>query len=220
MSMLSDKSIITAPFQSQESLTNYVFKTKRIEILSGEKYNAGFLLGCKIPEVLHKRTEEAAKLYKNGVVERLYLSGGIGLGSKDKSETEAEKMKRILLNNDIPEKDIVIEDKSKTTDENMQKSLDLIRSDCGNNSSIVLITSDFHQKRAKGMLEKLLQDRNYLLNVYSYGTLDGKHDIDKWDLLMDSTKMIRQEAFLIAYALWKKKILDQEIEKIDVRTRK
>lgn len=221
MAKLSNKNILTAPLQRKSKLTEYVFKTKRLEIEIDKNYDIALVLGCSVREILIERTKAAIKLYKDGTVKKLYLSGGVGKVSKYRNETEAEVMKRILIENGIPENDIVIEDKSTTTYENMINTLELIKQECGNNGSIVLVTSDFHQKRSKGMLEKMLREKiNCSCDIYSYGVNDGKHDIDNWYNEFSSQKLVRTEALLLAFYVWKKKIDDQIIEKIDVRTRK
>ena len=220
MSKLSNKNIITAPIQRKTKLNDYVFKTKRVEIDINKTYDIGLVLGCSVRSILNKRTLDAINLYNEGIINTIYLSGGVGKTSTHRTETEAEVMKRIMLEHGIPESDIVIEGESTTTRENMVNILKLVRNNCGNDSSIVLITSDFHQKRAKAMLEKMLEEIGSSISIYSYGVVDGKYDIDNWQKSFRSQKLLRTEALLLSYYVWNKTIKDQEVEKIDVRTRK
>ena len=89
-------------------------------------------------------------------------------------------------------------------------SLKQIESECGKGGKIVIVTSDFHSKRSKGMLEKMTP-----LNIYSYGVLDGKHDFDIWSKCDFSTKkLVRTEALLLSWYTKRGIIDDQEIRPI------
>lgn len=219
MKRLTSENIVTAPMQTKKQLNNYVFNQDRIEIDESKDYKVALVLGCAVPEILANRTNKALNLYLRGIVKKIYLSGGVGKTSTNKGQTEAEVMKEILTYYGVPESDIIIEDKSTTTYENMVNTLDLIKDDCGKNGEIVLITSDFHQKRSKAMIEKMLQDINCPCKIYSYGTDDGEYSIRIWDKSFATQKMIRIEALLLAFYAWKQKIEDQKIEKVSVRTR-
>lgn len=212
---LLDECAISAPVGCRYKVSKYVFKTKRIEIEPDKKYDIALVLGCSIKEVMMKRIEDAFKLYESGIIKKIYLTGGIGFLSKNREESEANVMKRYLLSKGVPEEDIVVEDKSRDTYENMKNSLDLIKGEVGEDGTIILVTSDFHQKRAKGMLEKMTP-----CSIYSYGVEDGKHDFSNWFKSPTAVKMIRIEAFLL-YWYAKKGIIDNlSVDNIDNNVRK
>ena len=71
-------------------------------------------------------------------------SGGKGA---DESISEAEAMKRYLLEQGIPEDDIILEDKSTTTLENLKFSKNIIDSREGRKYT-ALVTSNYHVYRA------------------------------------------------------------------------
>lgn len=219
MKKLSSENIITAPMQTKDQINNYVFNQNKSEIDENRHYKVALVLGCAVREILANRTNKALNLYLRGIIKKIYLSGGVGKTSTNKKQTEAEVMKEILMCYGVPETDIVIEDKSTTTYENMINTLDLIKRDCGDDGEIVLITSDFHQKRSKAMISKMLDDINCTCKVYSYGTDDGYYGIKLWNKSFDTQKMIRIEALLLAFYTWRGKINDQNIEKVNVRTR-
>lgn len=68
------------------------------------------------------------------------LSGGQG---KDENISEAECMYEVLVQKGIDKKRLILEDKSKTTDENIKFSKQLINTD-----SVAIATSEYHQLRA------------------------------------------------------------------------
>lgn len=95
------------------------------------------------------RTEEAIKLYKNGWAPKLIFSGA----AQDKSgPSNAEAMRRIANNDGVPNEDILIEEYSATTKENAENTQTLFQRN--NISSVILVTSAYHQRRAGLEFEK------------------------------------------------------------------
>jgi len=78
------------------------------------------------------------------------LSGGKGSGEYI---TEAEAMRRYLLNKGIDETRLIIEDKSKSTVENIKNSFALIDNE-NKDGKVVIITSRFHVFRSKIIAKK------------------------------------------------------------------
>lgn len=69
-------------------------------------------------------------------------------------------MKRVLTEKGIAESRIIMEDKSESTEENIRFSLEKIK-EYGLTENVTIVTSEFHQLRAKMIAEK------YGLNVSS-----------------------------------------------------
>ena len=80
----------------------------------------------------------------NGKDLKFVVSGGKG---NDEVISEAEAMKRYLLLNGISEKDILIENKSKNTYENIKFSNNLIKKE-SKNCNIAFSTTNYHVFRA------------------------------------------------------------------------
>lgn len=199
---------------SNAQLNDYVFQPKRIEIVDGENYNIGLVLGCGDYEIMRHRANTAIELYKKGIVGKLCLTGGIGFLSKNRDESEAVVMKKYMLEQGLTEASIIVEDKSRSTFENMKNSLRFIEEECGTNGKIVIVTSDFHSKRAKGMLRKMTS-----CNIYSYGVLDGKHDIDKYASSFATRRVIMQEAVSLSLYTMRGIVPDEEVVKVNVLQR-
>ena len=152
------------------------FPRKGSEIDENRQYKAALVLGCAVREILANRVNKALNLYLRGIVKKIYLSGGVGKTSTNRKQTEAEVMKTILMGYGVPETDIIIEDKSTTTYENMINTLDLIKKESGDDGEIVLITSDFHQKRSKAMISKMLKDINCSCKIQFFKSLPRNVD--------------------------------------------
>ncbi len=121
------------------------------------EYNKDFviILGSKInqdgtlPPLLKGRCDKAIefgkKQYENNKKKIVYIpSGGKG---KDEVISEAEAMKRYLLDNGIKEKQIIIENKSTSTIENMRFSKNIIDS-VNNDAKISFSTTNYHVFRS------------------------------------------------------------------------
>ena len=108
-------------------------------------HGAGLLQGDRISKLLQDRLDKAIDVYRSDPTPtKLIPSGGKGA---DETISEAEAMKRYLLDKGIPESDIIMEDQSMTTMENLKFSRDLINSFEGRKYT-ALVTSNYHVYRA------------------------------------------------------------------------
>lgn len=98
------------------------------------------------------RLIEAERLYRQGYIKKILLSGGNGLIFND-GYIEADALKQHLIKNGIPENDILVENKSRNTKENALNS-SLILKNKFPNGKFLLITSAKHIKRAKYCFDK------------------------------------------------------------------
>ena len=108
-------------------------------------HGAGLLQGDRISKLLQDRLDKAIDVYRSDPTPtKLIPSGGKG---SDETISEAEAMKRYLLEKGIPESDIILEDQSMTTMENLKFSRNLINSFEGRKYT-ALVTSNYHVYRA------------------------------------------------------------------------
>ena len=108
-------------------------------------HGAGLLDGDRISKLLQERLDKAIDVYrKDPSPTKLIPSGGQG---GDETISEAEAMKRYLLSQGIPEEDIILEDQSVTTLENLKFSKSIIESREGRKYT-ALVTSNYHVYRA------------------------------------------------------------------------
>ena len=113
---------------------------------------AGLINGEKVSKLLSDRIDKAIEVYKRSSVRpKLIPSGGKG---SDEKISEAEAMKRYLLEKGIPESDIILEDRSTTTLENLQNSKQIIEG-FGEGKTAALVSSNYHVYRALRYCRKI-----------------------------------------------------------------
>ena len=122
-----------------------------------EKYDVGIVLGGiadydKITKSHNfnkhaDRLMDAEQLYHKGIIKKIMLSGGNGVLLND-GYIEANAMRDHLLQNKIPNEDIIVENTSRNTKENAFNSTKILRNK-DFKGKVLLITSANHMRRAQ-----------------------------------------------------------------------
>lgn len=99
------------------------------------------IIGKTVTPLLASRISRGIEIYKKNPGSKLIMSGGRGPGE---DIPEAEAMAEYAENMGIPKSDIIIENKSRTTRENLRFSHELMKAD----SKFCLVTSSYHVYRA------------------------------------------------------------------------
>lgn len=100
-----------------------------------------------------ERILHAIQLYREEKIQKILLSGGSGKLFVD-SIPEAIWLKKILVDAQVPERDILIEDRSRNTRENAVNSQALLALE-NDTAASLLITSAYHMRRAEACFEKI-----------------------------------------------------------------
>jgi uncharacterized SAM-binding protein YcdF (DUF218 family) len=113
------------------------------------------VLGCRVygtvaSPFLAARLDESLRLYNQGYAGYFVVSGGQGPGE---DITEAEAMKRYLVQRGVPADRVILEDRSTSTEENLAFSLERMR-EHGLRSAIV-VSNRYHLLRASIMAKRL-----------------------------------------------------------------
>lgn len=164
---------------------------------------------------IKERVNTAYDAYKSGRIKKVIFSGGSNGVSNQNNDTVAEavKMRKLAIKLGIKEEDILIDDKSNNSFENVKNSFYLIKDQ--NITEIAIITSEFHLKRCYAIIKKNFPD----INVIMIHSKDGFSDRDNWFLSDNSWNSGRSLAtyeanLLIKYAK-ENKIMDLDIKDID-----
>ena len=146
---------------------------------NGNSCDYAFVFGHAM--LINERTSYAVKMYKEKRVNKLlFLGGGYGdSNSSDDHVPESHKMRSLALSLGVNPEDILVEDKSKNTYENIINALQLI--DTKSIDTIMLITSEFHLKRCQAIIKKIIQKMKLILVKVK----DGIHDRENWYLKDD-----------------------------------
>lgn len=91
---------------------------------------------------LKERLDMAMKLYKQKKVRYLVLSGG----PEGSGITEAQVMKAYLISHGVPATSLILEDRSRNTEENLRFAKPILNQH--HLGEVYLVTHDYHQYRA------------------------------------------------------------------------
>ncbi len=118
---------------------------------------SGLRYGTTLSPEGKRRSDKAIEYLKKYPHLKVFLTGGQGI---DEKVPESVVMKEYFLKNGIDENRIFLEDKSRSTNENIKFYIDALKDKDMKYHNILLVTSDFHMPRA-GIIA-----RHYNLTVY------------------------------------------------------
>jgi uncharacterized SAM-binding protein YcdF (DUF218 family) len=99
------------------------------------------------------RLWQAIQLYNLGKIKKILLSGGSGYIFENGLH-ESTQLKKMLIAQNIPANDILVEEKSRNTHENAKETALYIKSNKLNKKTFLLITSAIHMRRAQACFLK------------------------------------------------------------------
>lgn len=108
--------------------------------------------GERVTKSLAKRLDAAIEYYEENNDVIIIVSGGQGTGE---DISEAAAMKKYLMDRSVPEENILEEEKSTTTNENLKFSYQIICDRGDEDSNIVICTNNFHVFRAKKLAKHI-----------------------------------------------------------------
>lgn len=124
------------------SICAYSIRDERCEadvaiILGAATYNG------EVSPVYRERLNHGVTLYQQGFVAKIIVTGGLGEGN---TESDAFIAKGYLISRGIPEADILTEDKSTITQENLENSKLIM--DANGYQTAVIVSDPLHMKRS------------------------------------------------------------------------
>lgn len=117
--------------------------------------DAGIVLGAavwgeRLSPVFQERVNHAINLYRARRIRKIIFTGGRGNADE---ETEAEAARRFAISNGIPSEDILIEDKSTSTYENLAFSKPI--AEANSIKTVLLVSDPLHLKRSVEIAKSL-----------------------------------------------------------------
>ena len=103
-----------------------------------------------VSPVFRERINHAIELYRGGKVRKIIFTGGQGNSNEP---TEAVAARSHAMANGVPAKDILIEQKSHTTYENIVYAKQIV--DANNLKKVLLVSDPMHMKRAMTMAKDI-----------------------------------------------------------------
>lgn len=119
-----------------------------------------------------ERVAEGVRLYQSGYADKILLTGGFRYSPT--SETEAEIMKRQILHSGVPEDDILLEEKSLTTEQNAKYSLEIMRAK--EFKSAIVVTTPYHTRRSSMLFHRFFKG----IELTICASPDGSYGSGKW----------------------------------------
>lgn len=130
---------LATPLTVKDKLT----RAEAIVVLSG-----GWESADRLGKSTMERYNYAIKLFQDGYAPLLIFSGG----NLDNRPAEADQMAEMAISDGFPDDDVVSENSSSTTWENVLFTKRILKEK--NISGIILVTSPYHMRRAKMMFEE------------------------------------------------------------------
>jgi uncharacterized SAM-binding protein YcdF (DUF218 family) len=117
--------------------------------------DAGIVLGAavwseRLSPVFQERVNHAINLYRAGRIRKIIFTGGQGNANE---ETEAAAARRFAVANGIPAEDILIEDKSTSTYENLVFAKPI--AEANKIETVLLVSDPLHLKRSVEIAKSL-----------------------------------------------------------------
>lgn len=126
--------------------------------------NVAIILGAattdgEVSPVYRERINHGVWLYKNGYVDYLIMTGGVGEGNET---SDAFAAKQYAIEKDVPEQAIRIEEQSTITEENLEYAKAIM--DTHSMDTAIIVSDPLHMKRA------MLMAKDYGITAYSSPT--------------------------------------------------
>lgn len=104
--------------------------------------------------LINERVHTALEAYKNGRIKKIIFSGGVNGVSNQTNDNvfEARKMSDLAISLGVKKEDILVDETSNNSFENVDNSFNLISNE--NISEIAIITSEFHLKKCMAIIKK------------------------------------------------------------------
>ena len=150
-----------------DNITNELIEEIFFKIPQKEYFEADCLMifGCHIKALLDERLKLAVEILNTKKINKILLTGGIGVYG---DFNESEYMKEYLLSNGVKEENILVENKSTTTEENIINSVEILKNnDLLIDKKIVLLSQAVHLRRIGMEVKKQLRDINFEM-IYEY----------------------------------------------------
>lgn len=137
------------------SMEKYCFLDTQEELPVDKRANFAFVFGA---EQDYLRVRRAVELYKEGVVEKVLITGGVSPYNRDQEHPEADELAFYAQKCGVEQADLFVENRASCSEENVTFSLSLLAK-AGYDPyilSYVVVSSDFHLKRCITLLRNAL----------------------------------------------------------------
>ncbi|WP_279006274.1 YdcF family protein [Thomasclavelia cocleata] len=136
---------------------------KEMEILwkylkmNGKLEKASCIVGFGCHDILVAK--RASELYLKGYANKIIFTGGYGrITKKIWNQTEAGKFREVAINMGVLESDILLEDKSRNTSENIKYTKEILKNNKIDCHKIIFVDKPYKERRTYATLKKQWHD--------------------------------------------------------------
>jgi uncharacterized SAM-binding protein YcdF (DUF218 family) len=145
-----------------------------------------------------QRTRKAVELYRAGLAPKIIVSSGARISWRT---TESKEMVALLRQLHVPDHDIVLEEKSRSTYENALYTRQMIKKETLRYKRITIVTDNWHTRRSVFIFRKVFADSGIEINSVGSYSLE-KVQLDNWWHDHESAQTILSEwSRLIVYTI-------------------
>lgn len=149
------------------NITDEIIKNVLFRIPKSDYQDADVLVvfGCHLKFAIDERINYALEVLKSKKINKVILTGGTGVQG---DFNEAEYMLNVLLDNGINRDMVIMDEKSTTTEENVQNTIELLKSNnLLTNKKIILLSHEPHLKRIGMKFNHQLKNDSFTI-IYEY----------------------------------------------------
>ncbi|MCS7004400.1 MAG: YdcF family protein [Cytophagales bacterium] len=159
-------------------------------ILSGVTNNSKSPKDRVYMEYAADRVMHAARLYREGIVKHIVITGGYYSLGADTIENESEQLRQVLLLAGVPTGAITVEGRAMNTRENALFTAPILQEKFPN-GKFLLVTSAFHQRRALACFRKVgIEATPFSTHFYTF----DEHQFSLFSALLPS-----EMSFFVTY---------------------
>lgn len=161
---------------------------------TGEKADCIIVLGSM--KAAKYRVPVAVEIYNAGRASKIILCGGKLRNFPDGTYSEAEHMRRAALDLGVSEEDIIVENTSQNTVENIRFALKELEKIFGSNNlrSVLLVTTAYHMRRSLAIARSLFPKHITVIHCPANDTNTRR---DNWMHTPAGTERAKKEAMKI-----------------------
>lgn len=149
---------------------SFLYAVEDFLVVNQEPKNADFII--VLGGDPSSRVAQGVRLYQSGYVDKILLTGGTH--SYHTADTKAQIMKRQALRLGVPEDDILLEEKSLTTEQNAEYSLEIMRAK--EFKSAIVVTTPYHTRRSSLLFHRFFTG----IELTICASPDGSYGSGKW----------------------------------------
>lgn len=195
----------------EEDLTPQIIDTVLFQGIEDIGLTADCILVLGSKKAAKYRVPVAVEAYKAGRAKKILLCGGKLRDFPDGQYSEAEHMRRATMKDGVASEDIILENRSLNTVENLQFALEELDHSVGlmKINNVLLVTTAYHMRRSLAIARKIFPQHIAVIPCPANDTSTRR---DNWMLTPVGSLRAKGEAMKIVWYVTNGIIPDFEIE--------